>query len=257
MAWGNLLLLPLDLSLTPSNPHFVIAYDVYYPVMLVLIAFLNPFAINFYESDEADSVCSRVVWSGLFAGLVALIWCGWVFISYVWLGVYDNPQGESVRISAAVYILLAMGLVGWILLALHGAIGLVHLPIDLIMYFAKRPQQLSTQEALDKKLEMQTYSTELITEGERLKSQAEELAHFEGGWFSKKRAQSNFDSKLNKYKKKVNALEEDYEVFDGELKVSERHPIVYVLGLVGGILGIVGGIIWVLQMMGTAIRQGG
>ena len=58
--------------------------------MLVLIAFLNPFAINYYESDEADSTCSRVVWSALFAGIVALIWCGWIFISYVWLGVYDN-----------------------------------------------------------------------------------------------------------------------------------------------------------------------
>ena len=39
--------------------------------------------------------------------------------------------------------------------------------------------------------------------------------------------------------------------------MSERHPIVYVLGLLGGLLGIVGGIVWVLQMMGTAIQQGG
>jgi hypothetical protein len=38
-----------------------------------------------------------------------------------------------------------MSLVGWVLLAFNGGIGLVYLPVDLIKYFINRPKPLTTQ----------------------------------------------------------------------------------------------------------------
>ena len=40
---------------------------------------------------------------------------------------------------------------------------------------------------------MESASGELISEGEKLKAQEEELRQFEGGWFSRKRAESKFN----------------------------------------------------------------
>lgn len=53
LAWGQLLLLPLDLSITTSDPssNFILAYEVIYPIIFSMIIFLNPLATNFYESD--------------------------------------------------------------------------------------------------------------------------------------------------------------------------------------------------------------
>lgn len=80
----------------------------------------------------------RVFWSALFAFIVAAIWSVFVFISYVWLGTY-SIAGVEYRINAALYIFLALSLVGWVLLALNGAVGLVFLPFDLIAYFVNKP----------------------------------------------------------------------------------------------------------------------
>lgn len=62
-----------------------------------------------------------------------------------------------------------MSIVGWILLAFNGGIGLVYLPYDLIRYFVFRPQHLTPEEAFAKKQALQTKSSDLITVGEKLK----------------------------------------------------------------------------------------
>jgi presenilin-like A22 family membrane protease len=55
LAWGQVLLLPLDLSVNGNDPSttFNIVYYVYYPIVFFITAFLNPFAMFFYESDES------------------------------------------------------------------------------------------------------------------------------------------------------------------------------------------------------------
>ena len=79
----------------------------------------------------------------------------------------------------------------------------------------------------------------------------------EGGWFTKKRNESKFNNLLEKYKKNVNKLEEDYEIFDGELKIRTTHPIVHIISLIAGIIGVVGTIFWVVQILGTMILKNG
>lgn len=75
----------------------------------------------------------------------AFVWGAVIFISYVWLGVYPGPTGGQERLNAALYLLVAMGLVGWVLLAFNGGIGLVYLPYDLIGGFMNRPKHLSPE----------------------------------------------------------------------------------------------------------------
>jgi hypothetical protein len=169
LAWGQLLLLPLDLSITQSDPssNFLLVYEVIYPIIFAMVVFLNPLAMNFYESDEGDNFGTRIGWSFLYAFIITAVWSALVFISYVWLGVYTYA-GSEYRLDAALYIFLAMSLVGWILLAFNGGIGLAYLPFDLIAYFVYRPKHLTAEEALAKKQGLQLKSGELITSGEKL-----------------------------------------------------------------------------------------
>ena len=55
--------------------------------------------------------------------------------------------------------------------------------------------------------------------------------------------------------KKVNQLEENFDVFNQELTLATTHPLLYVASLLGGILAIIAGVVWVAQIMGTAITR--
>ena len=91
LAWSQILILPLDLEVggATSNGNFHLLYYVLYPSIFGLVAFINPFAMFFYESDDTDSMCSRISWSLFYSLIVAVIWSGLIFISYIWLGVYQ------------------------------------------------------------------------------------------------------------------------------------------------------------------------
>ena len=115
LAWGQILLLPLDLSISISNPEtdFSLIYFIIYPIIFAFVAFLNPFAIFFYESDENDTILSRICWSILYSAIIAIVWCVGIFVSYVWVSPY-NFEGQSYQLSIPMYIFLIMTLVGWI-----------------------------------------------------------------------------------------------------------------------------------------------
>jgi hypothetical protein len=80
----------------------------------------------------------------LYAIGISAIWCAYVFISYVWVGLYTY-MGIEYRLPPSLYIFLAVSLIGWILLAFNGGIGLVFLPFDLIKYFVYRPKRLTAE----------------------------------------------------------------------------------------------------------------
>jgi len=54
-------------------------------------------------------------------------------------------------LAVPIYIFLGTSLIGWILLAFNGGIGLVYLPFDLLRMFVRRPKPLTTEEAFNKK----------------------------------------------------------------------------------------------------------
>ena len=50
LAWGQLLLLPLDQAVDGANDDstYYLVYYILYPIIFVLVAFLNPFAMFLY-----------------------------------------------------------------------------------------------------------------------------------------------------------------------------------------------------------------
>ena len=145
IAWGQILIIPLDLGLggAATDSNFKLVYQIFFPIIFALVAFINPFAIFLYESDPNDSPCSRFIWSFLYAFIVAAIWSAFIFISYIWLGKFDI-DGVDQRVHVSIYIMLCLSLAGWLFLALHGAIGLIFLPFDLLAYFFSKPAPLTT-----------------------------------------------------------------------------------------------------------------
>ena len=146
---GQLLLVPLDVSnqLGSGNSSAIMEplYSAIYIIIFVFVASIIPFTIFLYESDEEDSLASRICWSTLFAIGIASIWCAFIFISYVWLSVYTDSSGQEQRLSIPMYIMICLALVGWIFLAINGSIGLIYLPYELIRDFFYRPREISSE----------------------------------------------------------------------------------------------------------------
>ncbi len=88
-------------------------------------------------------MAKRIFWPILYAFIVGTIWVAFVFISYVWIGNY-SIDGIDYRINAAIYVFLALSLVGWVMLALNGAVGIIFLPFDLIAYFVNKPTPMTS-----------------------------------------------------------------------------------------------------------------
>lgn len=68
------------------------------------------------------------------------------------------------------------------------------------------------------------------------------------GWWPKKKQQSKVDKLFQSFKEDVIKLEEDYDIFQAELKIQEQNPIIPVLELFVGIICVLVSIVWVLQM---------
>ena len=128
-----------------------IVYSVVYITIFAFVAWIIPFTIFLYETDEDDSMASRICWSMLFAFGIASIWCGAIFISYIWLSYYTDTNGITQQLSIPMYIMTSISFIGWIFLSINGGIGLIFLPFELILFFFSRPKKLTKEEALEKK----------------------------------------------------------------------------------------------------------
>jgi membrane-anchored protein YejM (alkaline phosphatase superfamily) len=108
---------------------------------LVYLVFISPFTMFFYESDEEDTMCSRITWSLLFTIVITGLSCAAIFVSAIWLSKYDNNNSMN----SALYIMVCLSFVGWFLLAIFGGIGLIALPLDFIRGFTVRPRVLKPE----------------------------------------------------------------------------------------------------------------
>jgi hypothetical protein len=135
-----------------------VIYPIIFIINFVLSAWVIPFTVFLYETDEDDSWCSRICWSSLFAFGIAAVWSAVVFVSYIWLSHYTTDSGVDEQLSIPMYIMTCLAFVGWIFLSVNGGIGIIFMPLDLIVYFFDRPKKLSSDEAYEKKLLLQKRS---------------------------------------------------------------------------------------------------
>jgi len=153
LSWGQLLLVPLDVSNLLDNggidmPTF---YTIVYIIVLVYLIGISPFTIFFYESDEEDTMCSRITWSLVFTVIIAGLSCIAIFVSQIWLSVYAPGQTTT----TTMYIMICLSFFGYFLLAIFGGIGLIALPVDFIKSFTERPKTLKPEEAKQKKTDIE------------------------------------------------------------------------------------------------------
>lgn len=105
-----------------------IVYSVVYIIIFAVVAWIIPFTIFLYETDEEDSWLSRICWSMLFAFGISIIWSAAIFISYIWLSYYTDTNGLTQQLPVSMYIMTCLSFIGWIFLSINGGIGLIFLP---------------------------------------------------------------------------------------------------------------------------------
>lgn len=143
LSWGQLLLVPLDVSNSLNNGgiNMEIVYTAVYITILIYLVTISPFTMFLYESDEEDSLCSRVTWSLVYTIIIAGIVCALIFVSQIWLSIY----GPGLNVPTGLYIMVCLAFFGQILLSIFGGIGILALPVDLIAAFTNRPKPLKPE----------------------------------------------------------------------------------------------------------------
>ena len=250
LCWGQLLLVPLDVSnsLSGGGIDLDLLYSIVYIVIYVFGTAVVPFMIFLYESDEDDPACKRIGWCVFFTVVVQVVTSLLVFVSYIWLGVYKEVDGVKYRMDVVAYMMVCMSFAGWFLLAIFGGVGLLALPLDLINTFVKRPKPLKPEEAREKKKNIEAESSSLIELGEVLKEEETQLSKSEEGWWSKRRMTGQLNAKFENYKQAVTALEEQAEIFQAELAIDKENPVFAFLSLVLGVICLFLTVVWLLQM---------
>ncbi len=79
----------------------------------------------------------------IYAFIITFVWSAFTFLSFIGLSIYSDQLGYNQRIDVILYMMLCQGLVGWILLVINGALGLIFIPYDLINGFIHRPKLVS------------------------------------------------------------------------------------------------------------------
>lgn len=142
LAWAQLLLIILDLSV---NDHHIMEfiYSIMYISIFVLTVFIFPLLSGLYEADDEDSKRKQFARAFIEALIISAVWSGLTFITFIWLSKYTDSAGQEHQIPIALYIFLFQALIGWILLAINGGLGVLFFPYDLIMDFVNRPKKIT------------------------------------------------------------------------------------------------------------------
>lgn len=168
-----------------------------YGTVIVFICLLLPFALFFYETDEDDGYCKRLLKAAIYTFLaniisILILFISWNYLQYVELPITTvsantyftstqttvnfnaitvNTGSKSLELQASfgVYIIALMSWFGWIFVVLFGGAGLFALPIDLINEFRHRPVARKSEDMKRTKENMSRVVSTLLKEGEELK----------------------------------------------------------------------------------------
>jgi LMBR1 domain-containing protein 1 len=189
LCQAQALMVPLDVAnrsaVVTTGMDMKVFWYLLYIVVLGFITILIPYAIFLYETDEEDSMCSRLLkaFCYLFASLiisVLILFITWIFFKYV-----DIPYEEvaisvsqtgttnitsptvsdltlTMETSLAVYVIAILSFFGWILLVIFGGVSLFALPIDMINEFRHRPKARKTADMKKTKDKMALAITNLM-----------------------------------------------------------------------------------------------
>ncbi|KAG5142923.1 hypothetical protein JHK82_018618 [Glycine max] len=253
----------------------------------VLVFFVIPFAMFFYEGDQDKSVGKRIK-SALMWMVTTAIVCALVLgILYGLVGKVDftirhlsssttsfpstwtfssgqpcigsdahqcsafsaSPSSEktwTMRTTFPEYVVALATIVGSVLFAIFGGVGIACLPLGLIFSFIRRPKAVITRSQYIKE------ATELGKKTRELKKAAEAL-HQEERSGSKGR---KFRKNVKEVEKELFQLEEDVKLLEEMYPQGEKAETTWALTVLGylakfvlGILGLIVSVAWVTHII--------
>ncbi|KAJ6407741.1 hypothetical protein OIU84_011105 [Salix udensis] len=258
-----------------------------YIVDAVLVFFIIPFAMFYYEGDQDKSVAKRiksallwVITTAIVCGLVLGILYGvigkvdftvrhlssntttfpstWDFSSSqpcIGSGVHQcsayltNASSEktwTMRATFPEYIVALATIVGSVLFAIFGGVGIACLPLGLIFSFIRRPKAVITRSQYIKE------ATELGKKARELKKAADALHQEERSGSKGRKWRKNIKSvekELLQLEEDVNLLEEMYPQGEKAETSWALTVLGYLAKLVLGILGLIVSVAWVVHII--------
>nr|POE58487.1 limr family protein [Quercus suber] len=252
----------------------------------VLVFFIIPFAMFYYEGDQDKTVGKRITSALLWVGTTAIV-CGLVLgILYGLIGKVDftvmhlsssttsfpnswdfsssqpcisgarqcsaysasasSEKTWTMRTTFPEYVVALATIVGSVLFAIFGGVGIACLPLGLIFSFIRRPKAVITRSQYIKE------ATELGKKAKELKKAADSLHQEERS-----------GSKGRKWRKNVKAVEKEVLRLEEDVKLlEEMYPqgekaetswamtvLGYLAKLVLGILGLIVSVAWVAHIV--------
>lgn len=154
----------------------------------------------------------------------------------------------NIPVSFPIFVMAGMSFVGWWGLCLFGGVGLSALPLDMINSFIGMPKPITSKEAASKKIELRDKSKQLIAIGAALKD-SEQEASLANGFWARRKAVKLVNKEYSAWKAAVLYLDNQYEIFELELKYMDMNPLGFYLELVLGCIFAVVSMCWWVQML--------
>ncbi|QCE11909.1 LMBR1-like membrane protein [Vigna unguiculata] len=258
-----------------------------YIVDAILVFFVIPFAMFYYEGDLDKSMGTRIksalMWMvttaivcalllGILYGLVGKVDftvrhlsssttafpSTWTFNSNepcIKNGVHQcsaysaSPSSEqtwTMRTTFPEYVVALATIVGSVLFAIFGGVGIACLPLGLLFSFIRRPKAVITRSQYIKE------ATELGKKARELKKAAEDLRQEEKGGSKGRKFRKN----VKAVEKEVFQLEEDVKLLEEMYPQGEKAETTWALTVLGylaklvlGILGLIVSVVWIIHII--------
>lgn len=258
-----------------------------YIIDAILVFFVIPFAMFYYEGDQDKSVGKRIK-SALMWMVATAVVCALVLgILYGLVGKVDftvrhlsssttafpgswglnsgnqcvgngvhqcsaysaSPSSEktwTMRSTFPEYIVALATIVGSVLFAIFGGVGIACLPLGLIFSFIRRPKAVITRSQYIKE------ATELGKKAKELKKAAESLHQEERGGAKGRKHRKN----VKAVEKELYQLEEDVKLLEEMYPQGEKAETSWALTVLGylaklvlGILGLIVSVAWIAHII--------
>jgi len=282
LAWAQVLTLPLDVSNTKGEGgglRIDIMWQIIFMSVFIYVVVLIPTASFYYESDEEETVASRLCYTFKHLAFVVVIVGLILTIMYLLLATTHIPvetytcayssssdsfaecdEGETtlkIPVTFPVYVMGLLSFVGWFLLVMFGGIGLSAIPLDFINMYRFRPQKLSPQELSAKERSLRNNAAQLRERISSLKLKKAEL-DIETSWFKKRSIKNSIRTETNRIQAETLILEQQYDSYMLEKGVSKKSDLWYPVYLILGIVTLIVSLLLLLHtLLYVAIRSDG
>ena len=142
-----------------------------------------------------------------------------------------EPTSIRVQVSLAVWVIALVAFVGWFLFTVFVGVGLVALPMDMMMEYARRPQPIDLEEYAKQRMLLNERSRQLMEVAQKL------------GLDAHRKRDRHTTKKFNQFRQAVYFLEKDWAKVKMAYKERGGNPLKWMcsafLGLFSGVLSVV------------------